>query len=114
MLLFTCACESNVQISHSVTKDPGCAGFKLTKKYLAFPQSQQNLVPTLVSVLVIFGSLTKIIYDTVKVIHHSPPGALICLFVFFWGSEIAEFGFCDVYDSCVLCAASFIFPLMAA
>lgn len=104
MPLFTCACESNVQISHSVTKDPGCAGFKLTKKYLAFPQSQQNLVPTPVSVVVIFGSLTKIIYDTVKVIHHSPPGALICLFVFSGGAKLLSLDFmmCMIHVCCVL------------
>lgn len=55
-------------------------------------------------------------YDAVKVIHHSPQGALICLFVclFFQESETAECGYCDVCDSCVLCAVSFISPLMAS
>ena len=36
----------------------------------------------------------------------------VCLF--FRGSKTAEFGYCDEYDSCVLCAVSFISPLMAA
>ena len=47
-------------------------------------------------------------YDAVKVIHHSPLGALICLFVCFSrGVKSAEFGYCDVCDSCVLWAVSF-------
>lgn len=57
--------------------------FKLTKKYLLSPQSKQKLVPTLLSVPVIFGSLTKIMYDAVKVIHHSPIGPLLSLYVCF-------------------------------
>lgn len=90
--------------------------FKQTKKKSLFPKSEQNLVPALVSVLIIFGHMTKIMYDAVKVIHHSPKGALICLFVclFFKGSETAECGYCDVCDSCVLCVLRFISPLMAA
>lgn len=60
--LFTCACDCNVQSSHSVPTDPGLQVFNL-KKYFNFPQSQQNLVQALVSVFVEFGSVTKIIYD---------------------------------------------------
>lgn len=83
--LFTCACEADVQISHSVTDDPGSADFKLAKK-----------------------NKKTVTYDPVKIIHHSPPGAHICLFVFL-GERFAEFGFWDVCDSCVLCALSFFF-----
>lgn len=97
--LFTCACKCNVQIRHSVPKDPGLQVFFLTwKKKLDFPQSNRNLVQALASVLVVFGSVTKIIYDVVKVVHHSPCGAPICFFVFPL-REIAEFGVCDVCDS---------------
>lgn len=60
--LFTCACDCNVQSSHSVPTDPGLQVFNL-KKYFNFPQSKQNLVQALVSVFVEFGSVTKIIYD---------------------------------------------------
>lgn len=77
---------------------------------MAFPQSKQNLVPTLMSVLVTFGSMTKVMYDTVKVIHHSPPGALICLFVFHGGAKLLSLDVWDVYDSC---AGSFIFRLIS-
>lgn len=72
--------------------------FNLGKKKLDFPQSNRNLVQALASVLVVFGSVTKIIYDVVKVVHHSPCGAPICFFVFPL-REIAEFGVCDVCDS---------------
>lgn len=81
--LFIWACECNVQSSHSVPKDPGLQIFFTWKKHFNFPQSKQNLVQAFVSVFVEFGSVTKIIYD-VKVIHHSPCGAPICLFVFRW------------------------------
>lgn len=40
--------------------------------------------------------------------------SFVCLFVFPGDPKIAEFGYCDVYDSCVLCALSFIFPLTEA
>lgn len=60
--LFTCACDCNVQSSHSVPTDPGLQVFNL-KKYFTFPQSKQNLVQALVSVFVEFGSVIKIIYD---------------------------------------------------
>lgn len=42
----------------------------------------------------------KTMYDAVKVIHHFLVGT--CLF--FHESKSAEFGYCDVYDSCGLCA----------
>lgn len=38
--------------------------------------------------------------------------SFVCLF--FQGSKTAERECCDVYDSCVLCAVSFIFPPMTA
>lgn len=67
---------------------------QLCKKNVDFPQSNWNLVQA----LVVFGSVTKIIYDVVKVVHHSPRGAPICFFVFPL-RKIAEFGVCDVCDS---------------
>lgn len=59
----------------------------------------------LVSVLVIFGSVTKIMYDAVKVIHHSPQGALICLFVCFSrGVKLLSLDIvmCMIHVCCVL------------
>lgn len=44
-------------------------------------------------------------YDAVKVIHHSPPGALICLFVCFsWGVKLlsVDIVMCVIHVCCEL------------
>lgn len=60
------------------------------------------------SALVVFESVTKIIYDVVKVVRPSPCGAPIWFFPL---SKIAEFGVCGVCDSRVICVVSFFSPL---
>lgn len=67
----------------------------------------------LVSVLVIFGSLTKIMYDVVKVIHHFPVGAFIFLFVCFsTGIKLLSLDIvkCMIHVHCVLRVFFFFFP----
>lgn len=56
-------------------------------EYLPFPQSKPNVVRVLRLVLAMFESLTKIMYDVVKVIYHF----LVGTSCFFHRGKSAEF-----------------------